>query len=58
MPHMTSMGSSMRMRGRVKGPIRCDDAESSSRFSERYAARKSAMRILASSPGWKEKLPM
>ncbi len=35
MPHMTSMGSSMRRRGSVSGPTLRDEAESSSRFSER-----------------------
>ena len=35
MPHMTSMGVSMRRRGSVKGPTLCEEALSSSRFSDR-----------------------
>ena len=57
MPHITKRGASMRGRGSARGPKWRVEAESSSRFSAKYAARNRMMRILAISPGWKEKDP-
>ncbi len=54
-PHMSSSGSIMRKRGNFSPKMLCALTERSSRFSERYDARKRTMSTLAISPGWNEK---